>query len=270
MKTMQTGEEDKYLSVVNIVYTYALFIAVCFLLPSGGFYSQKHICDDVFSPSSNAWYYCGIEALLLIVMWSFSAIVKRNKKKTIILSIAACICYFTILLLQYYHVTDDVLILFINPVALSLVAGLVYDKKYKFIPIAYLAGVLLSFFPLLGSLPLITFIQLFLCEYPLKPQSRSQSFCSRLVAYFMIGIGIQLFFYTRTVENYVLLHYLGYVSVNVVVPVSVLVTLMAYLLLNKLLKSYYHTLSWKKVLSYIPVLWCIPLILLLFEKHTNR
>ncbi len=264
------NQENKYLTTRNVLWALGSFILIVFLLPSGGVFYRSYLYSVIFPVRFPfLLIYCGLEMIVLSAIWSFPAIVKRRWKKAAVMSIMACGFYTLTLVLQYYSVTGDWFILFINPVAWSICAGLMYGRKYRLAVLGYGIGVLFSFGPLIFSVVPILFMQLFLSEYPIQPQSKSQSFFSRIVPYYIIGMGFLFFSYINFSNPQPVFHYIEIANPYFPIIVSGLYILTGYLSLRLLLKAYYHPATWKYALAYIPCLWTLPQICILFEKNTS-
>ncbi len=254
--------DNKYLTTKNILWVFGIFILTLLLYP--GFGGNYYLSIEAGNSLLNAV----LEVIFLSVLWGFSSIVKRNWKKMTIMFLFAFVCYVLVMFLSYPFQETQKWILFVNPITLSLIGNLLYDKKYRLLLPAYFIGVLSFCCSPVICFPIVLFLQLFLSEYPIGKQSKSQSFLSRLMAYFVIGTGFMILEITSKSEPFSQL-YIGTVDNYIWYLIASLIIIAGYWLLYHTLGAYYTDRKWKYVLSYIPVLWLIPLISIPFENKNK-
>ncbi len=258
--------KNKYLTTKNILFAYVFFFLVVFLLPAGGIYTRENIMD-LFAEKGFSIISFLIESILLSIIWSFPFLITKKYKKVTILSIIAVLNYSLIILLLYFDLVNEKIILLINPITLSLTVNVGMRKKYKLLPLCYLIGLIFSTHPLIGNIVILLFSQLFFSEYPIEKQSRTESFFSRLIPYFIIGMGL---FWFRLLSIEVKIPYFENSNEYLVIILGISYILVGYFLLHNIIIAYYSTKSWRSLLAYIPIAWIIPLISIFFENKKEQ
>jgi uncharacterized membrane protein len=181
------------------------------------------------------------------------------------MSICACLSFLLIFTIQFNNLLPDWSIPFINPIGLSLVGTLVYERKFKRAVLAYFIGIVFSLFPLMVNIIPLLFIHLFLMEYHVQLKTKSQQFLSRVYVNYIIGIGFfALQWSIQKPESRVVAFDIH--SFYLSILIEILYIVIGYWLLIHMLNAYYERRNWKFVFALIPILTAIPLLCIPFEK----
>lgn len=248
--------DKNYLTAKNILWILLVWIGITFIVPGGN--SWIKVPEEYLEH----WYYYFIAEFLFIALcFSFKQLLDKEYKKVLYLSLGSLInlglCYYLVFSKQI----DTSIIPFFHPITMSLTVIFIIERKFMIAIAGYILGYFLSFAPLIGSIIPILFLQLWFysldSEEPTKKISR---FLSRLIMNAIIGSLIYYMTFGILKDN--LLYPTVSFSKSHEIILSVLTVIVVYFILNRYLKVYYANYSNRimKLISYIPILWIIPLI----------
>lgn len=251
---MQERREN-YLKSRNILYIILAWCGVVFLNPSAN--SWMEYLDE------NLEYHFSwlliIEAVFIMFCFSYKAIIDRDLRRIFVLSVIGLVSWSVSSYLIIEGKSDNTVVAFFHPISLSLAAIFAIERKFKLMFVGYLIGYYFSLTPLMVSLVPILFLQLWFSSLSTAVVSSKLSrFLSRSCMYYVIMLtSISLHF-----------HVLLAIEVNFfIVAISLLIIGILYYMLNQYLNEYYSSYGNRglKILSYIPVLWVIPLFEILIN-----
>jgi hypothetical protein len=255
-----------YLTAKNILWILLAWIGVTFIVPGGN--SWIKVPDEFLEH----WYYYFIAEFLFIAFcFSFKQLLDKEYKKVLFLSSGALLnlglCYF----LVFSKNIDTSIIPFFHPITMSLSVIFIIERKFMIAVAGYILGYFLSFAPLIGSIIPILFLQLWFYSLDSdQPSKKISRFLSRLMINAIIGALIYYMTFGILKDN------LLYPSVSFSklqeMILSILTVIVIYIILNRYLKIYYSNYSNRimKRLSYIPILWIIPLIEILVKENKQK
>lgn len=256
------GRGLAYLSTKNLMFVFVSFIAVVFICPGcGPFYWDQ---DSGLFSSPMIISLFAQSVVFYPLMWTFPSIVKRNWKKVLILTILCWLNFIVVGALGDYNIMNNELLMFIHPFTLSICSGFLYQKNYKFAIISYFLCLSFVQFGLIGIIIVILFFQL-LMSHSLFPSKQT------LLSAFIT----RLYFYISMTIIYTFMHYvtIGDGDFSLYLLECILVVIFGlgtmYWLLFLYLRNYYKEMDWRYYLSFIPVLWLIPMFAIFFEKREN-
>jgi uncharacterized membrane protein YadS len=85
---MENRTQEKLLTTRNLTWIFVALLLLVFIFPSAGIYS-KHTLKAPYA-SQNSLVLCCIEAIVLSVVWSFSALLQRRWKKVFFMTVTVC------------------------------------------------------------------------------------------------------------------------------------------------------------------------------------
>lgn len=240
-------------------------VGIVFLLPSGGVWWFEDIAAH--TPGYNAVMFV-IESLFIMFMFSFSSILSKNLRKTLILSLLGLLNFGLVFFMQVKGLLPQNTVAYIHPVTLALFINFAVYKRWYYALLGYVFGLFFSLAPLMTSLVPILFFQLWTNAIIAgNKQEKAAAFFARCYMYYIIMLH---FFATnitivRGLEfcpRMMLGRHITYLAI-------ILSLTICYLLLGKYLNQYYQNRrNALFYLSFIPVLWIIPLFSILITKNT--
>ena len=267
MTSKLSTENFKFLSIKNLLIIFIAQLAIILLNPSGGVWWFENISDN--TATYNVVMYL-IENLFIVLMFTFSSIIRKDFKRTGILSLIATLNFGLVFYLKTNDLIPNNIIAYFHPVTLSLFLSSIINKDWKTALLGYLFGLLFSLAPMIGSLIPILFFHIWANSKSTEnPQKKAAAFISRIYMYYVIML-ILTVLYSSIIKDLVFsprmmitrqMEHLFIISSLIV----------CYLLLWNYLDNYYQRN--KKVLFYfslIPVVWVVPLISILTKRNDKN
>jgi hypothetical protein len=255
-----------YLTAKNILWILLAWIGLTFIVPGGN--SWLKAPEEYIK----YWYYYFItESFFIAFSFAFKSLIDKEYKKVLFLSLFSLLnlglCYY----LVFIKLITTSFIPFFHPITLSLPVIFIIERKYLLAIAGYILGYFFSFGPLIGSIIPILFIQLWGLSLDSKVPSKTISrFLSRLLMYIIIGALINYLTF-GILKDSLLCPTVSFSKLQEIV-LSILTVIVVYILLNRYLRLYYSNYgnSIMKILSYVPILWIIPLFDILVHGNEKK
>ena len=255
-------EQNKdYLTAKNILFVILIWIAIVFINPAGNgwlFMPEEYYKDWVL--------YFIFDSIFLMFCFSFKSLIDKNYKRVFILSGLAIMNLAIVYFLVFNQKVDTSIIPFFHPITLSLPIIFLIEKKYKLAIIGYMICYTFSFGPFLMSLIPILFAQIWFDSIELPTSEKKISrFFARFFIYALVSTLTFFLFYSLT--NNKLIYPAVSISKTQEIIMSALAVIAIYLVLNQYLRLYYEKYGnlTLRILSYVPILWIIPLFEIIFN-----
>nr|WP_321452600.1 hypothetical protein [uncultured Carboxylicivirga sp.] len=173
-----------FLSLKNLIWIVVAQVAIIFLLPGGGVWWFDNIADN--STTYNMVMYA-IETLFVVLLFTFSSIIKKDYQKTGILSLLAIFNFGGVFYLKTHDLIPNNIIAWFHPVTLSLFFSFIIYGDWKKALMGYFFGLFFSLAPLMGSLVPILFFHLWANSHlNHQAQKKASAFISRMYMYYII------------------------------------------------------------------------------------
>lgn len=232
-----------HLTTHNLLLIPLIWIALVFLCPSSNLW--------MYTPEQDMGISSFIEVVFIMLCFCYKSLTNKNYKQAIHLSFIGALNWAVAYFEAHFCNVDVWLISFFHPISFSLAAILLIEKRFKLAFWGYIIGYCLSSLPLMGSLMPILFLQLWIPSLSVSGADTKWSrFISRVFIYSILSFSI-----------YMLQFSLNNSFDNQETVRSIILITAIYFLLNTYLTSYYSHYGDKKLkfISYIPILWIIPL-----------
>lgn len=263
-----------FITTKNYLTIILVWILVVFLLPSGGSWWFEDTFNDPTLKGETIFFAIAflLEFLFLLVCWGYSSIIKREWRRFITLSIICFINFILVFLLRQYDIIKPNYISLIHPISLSLFFAFIIEKRYFVALLGYILGLTLSLTPLLYSIaPILIFHSWINASIFEEKTTKLSAFLFRLFIYNMITIFIITLNYAINSPK-PLSPYLQ-TDQNLEIALFSISIAISYYFLVKYINSYYRTISKANnlcyYLSFIPILWVIPLFSIPFERRNK-
>jgi len=258
--------KTEFLSLKNLLIVLIAQLGITFLLPSGGVWWFEKIADN--TETYNIVMYL-IENLFLVLMFSFTSIIRKDFKKTGILSFLAILNFGLVFHLKTNNLIPSNIIAYFHPITLSLFFSFSIYKDWKNAFLGYLFGLFFSLSPMIGSLIPILFFHLWantiLTEHH---QKKASAFISRIYMYYIIML-ILTVFYSVIIKD---LEFSPRMMMTRQMEFTTIVAslIVCYFLLWGYLNKYYQkNRNLTFYFSLLPVIWVIPLTSILVKKRIS-
>lgn len=256
-----------YLTTKNILLLILVWIILVFIDSAGNGWLFKP--EEYFKD----WkMYFILDSVVLMTCFSFKSLIDKNFRRVSLLSGIALINLTIVYFLVFNLKVDTSIIPFFHPITLSIPIIFLIDKKFKFAIIGYIICYALSFGPFLISVIPILFAQLWFdsLETPIS-ENRFARFIARFFIYALVSTFTFFLVYLFMNDNLIYPNVSMSKSHEIIMNGLALIAI--YYVLNQYLRLYYEKYgNWTlKTLSYLPIIWIIPLFeILINEKKINK
>lgn len=244
-----------YLTTRNIMLILAAWAGLNFVVPGANFWlrDKSHFAEH--------WkLYLGMEVIFYMLCFAYKALLDKDYRRALFLAAFGALDFAACFYLCLFRDTDTRLIFFFHPITLSLAAIFAAENKYGQALGGYMLGYFFSHFPLVLSLVPVLFLQLWLGSLPAPVTGTKLSrFLTRSLMYLVTSIPLLAMFRGVPVlgGSFPVAGWIDGMFISAVLATGVI-----YRMLYKYLSAYYAAYgnSLLKRLSYIPVLWLVPLL----------
>lgn len=230
------------------------WISLNFIAPGSNFWLH-----DKNEHAENWQLYFGTEVVFYMLCFAYKPLIDKNYRRALFLAAFGAADFALSFYLCLFRGIDTRLIFFFHPVSLSLAAIFAAENKYKLALAGYILGYFFSHLPLVVAFIPVLFLQLWLGSLcaPVTGTKLSR-FLSRALMYFVTQIPLLAFVGGVDIlgRRLPIAGFLDVTLISAMLAAGVIYR-MLYLYLTAYYAAYGNTLL--KGLSYIPILWAIPL-----------